>query len=78
MLFWIWIIPAGIVFCLLGLMVLWAALANAQSGEPFYGFLTFVLGIPTVAVLAAVWPIWFPFTFTSDIKKDLRKKAGKA
>jgi fucose permease len=74
--FWIWAIPAVILFFAFGMMVLWAAMVNAQTGEPdgmFYGLLALVCGIPVAAIAAGTWPAWFPITFAIDVMKDRKK-----
>lgn len=72
--YWIWLVGAAILFFALFMMVLWASLANAQVGDPIGGFLTFVFGTPAVGVIAAAWPIWFPFTFAYDVIKSYKEK----
>jgi hypothetical protein len=78
MLFWFWLVPGVVIFLMLFMLVLWASMANAQSGEPGWGLLAFVIGTPAVAALAAIWPIWFPVAFVLDLRDDVRKKRKNA
>lgn len=79
MLFWFWVIPAGFFFFWLGMIILWAALANSQSDPSrikgaWYGFITLAGGIPMVALVSATWPLWLPFAIYADLAEKRNEK----
>lgn len=78
-LFWVWAVPAVVIFLILGMIVLWAALVNSQSESnlglgAWYGFITLAGGVPVIALVASVWPLWFPFAFALDIQEKRQEK----